>query len=415
MSDATDKRQLTAALARIWWLRLPLVARRLSAQLALTLLDGFYLVAWPRMAALLPPVAFVTGLLIGWQYGGITVEIVRKPTVFTQSLAIMGTAAALGVMSAQLGALFLAGFAFGDFFLAHPSLFPSPGRTFEEIVMLSDRTFGGRISYLIRARIPLLIEYGVLGLLAVSIPLMTKALVSQLSLPSRVGRNVRFAVAVLGHGALTAVLVYFWAQIAVILIRPVFTWMGDQPTVAAVQPLQSHGHFLVLIAVTASLARMCLQGLTAFRLDLGKRLDNFQQDLASASPVLPAADQVNPWVIAALRTLWATLLLSGLLTNWPDALMLGTVILFVQTARSGLIQLPIAPWRSFVQRIPVLLRLVAGSTVVYYLAQMILQWQIWHRDSFRPIVLVTGIAFLIFFALMPGVPAAQKNAAARSS
>jgi hypothetical protein len=339
------------------------------------------------MAAVSSPIVFLAGLLIGWQHWGFS-------RVFTESLPIMVLAVVLGVLSAHLGGMFLVGFALGDFLLAYTSWsYPA-----------------GIASHLLRVRIPLLIEYGLLSLLSVNIPILTKALISQLPLSPRISRTIRFAIAVIGHALLTYVLVYFWTQMAAILIRPVFTWVGSSPTVAAVQPLQASGSLIAFIAVLASLLRMGLQGLTAFQPEVGSRLDALQKELASASPVLPATERVHPWVKVTIRTVWATLLLSGMFTNWLDPLLLGALILFLQAARSDLIRLPIGSWRAAVERVPLLFRLAGGMFIVYYVSQAILQWQMRQTNTFRPIVLLTAIALLILFVLNPGLPGVRQRA-----
>src|SRR5688500_19366078 len=97
-------------LVDLFWLRVPLLVRRMSASRGETLVDGQYLVAWRPLAAVTPPVALLLGLWIGsthWTFRG----------VFTESLTLMMLTVVVGVSSTYLGALFVLGFALGDFLI----------------------------------------------------------------------------------------------------------------------------------------------------------------------------------------------------------------------------------------------------------------------------------------------------------
>jgi hypothetical protein len=378
-----DQWQAIDQLARTWWVRLPLAIRRVSRGIALTLVDGLYLAARPRVGGAAPPVAFLVGLVTGWLRLGFE-------QAFSESIIVLVLAVVFGVMSAHLGAMFLVGFALGDFLLAPPSY-----------SMFTYSPLGN----LVLIRIPLLIEYGLLALLTVSIPLVTKGLLFQLSLSPRLSRQLRFRVAVVGHAILTGVLIYFWTQTVPILIRPVYTWQGSEPTVEAIAPLQQGGWVLVLVAVLVSLSRMVLQGQTVSRPELGARMDAMEQRLASAPPLVPLWQRVPLWGRVAAQALVASLLLSGMMQSWFDALLLGGLLFLIQAARSRLIAVPLGPWPALVERVPLLLRLVGGFALIFALSLLILRQQVVvASDSFRPIVLLTCVALVVMYLLAPGLP-----------
>jgi hypothetical protein len=297
----------------------------------------------------------------------------------------------VGVMSANLGAMLLVGFALGDFLLAHPDW----------------SHLGGLVSHLWRVRVPLLIKYNLLGLLVVGIPLFTKALLAPLAPPAGRNRQVSFGIALLGHLLLTAVLVYFWAQTVPILIRPVFTWVGGLPSPAAIVPLQQRWRAVVVAAALASLARMVLQGRTVFRSEPGAQVYALQTQITSAAPVTPATQRLPPWARVSAHTLWSTVLLSGMFKSWLDALLLGALIWVIQAARAGIVSVPLGPWPALVERVPLLFRLVLGFVILYLSSEAILPQQIRPTDSFRLFVVLTGVGMVILYLLAPGVPAAQ--------
>ncbi len=445
--SSVNKENIVDKLVQIWWVRLPLAARKLSANLMVSLVDGFYLVAWPKVAAFAPPVVLLAGVLIGWQHWGFEAvypDLYLKAEVFTQSITVMAIAAVIGISSGQLGVLFLIGFIFGDFFLVSRD-WSYPYETWQ---------------HMLRLRMPMLIEYGLLGLLTVNLPIWTKALMAQLSLSPSLSRKLRFVVALFGHAILTFVLVYLWVQMAPIVIRPIFTWLesGGQsiklPPIEAVEPLQKRGMIVVYFAVLASLIRMVLQGLTAFRPESGKRLDKLQQQLTTAPPVLPLFDRLYPWVRVTMRALWATLMLAGLITIWQEGVALCALILALQAARSNLIYIPIDWWRVRIERLPLIFRLASGMIIVYFLSTSILiltvprdqinqanalhkwlfnqsyqlyqfsqtntflKWlfnQIYQINqannnlTFRSILFCTGVALIILFLLNPGLPSTKQK------
>jgi hypothetical protein len=375
----------------VWWIRLPLAVRRVSAGIADALLDGYYLVAWPLPAMIAPPTVFVLSLLIGALHPGFDL-------VYSESLAILLLATVLGVLSAHLGLLFVLGYALGDFFIWH-----------SRWVCSSDGGWLARLCWeqVLRSRLPLLIAYGVLALVTVGIPIATKGLLAQFPPPRSVNRTFWFSFLMVAHAALTGVLVFFWAQAVPLLIRPVFTWSGSSPPIEAMSPLQQQVAPLILAVVVASLVRMALQGATAALPRPAARISAWEARLRLAIAVGPAASKsVPPAVHAVTAAAWSTLLLAGLFEGWLDAIVIAALLLVLQAARMRLIPVPLGRWPEIVNRLPLLARMAAGIVISLYLARTFLSGQLRGGESFRPLLLVLSIGLIITFLFNPGPPAA---------
>ena len=51
----------------MWWRALPWRVHRVSAPVSMVLIDGDYILRWPAVAALAPPVLLVVGFVLGWK------------------------------------------------------------------------------------------------------------------------------------------------------------------------------------------------------------------------------------------------------------------------------------------------------------------------------------------------------------
>jgi hypothetical protein len=375
-------------LSGIWWVRIPVGVGRLSTNAAFALIDGLYVTAWPWVAVLASPAAIVLGVTLGQERWGYV-------NVFTESLPLMSLAAVLGTLGGHYGFLFLSGFVVGDFFL---------GRTLWDCsIMGSSCPEFGLFRHLVIVRVPLLISYGLLAWLVFKIPIATKILLAQLALPDRISRHNRFLVAIVGHAVVTGVLVYFWVNAVPVLVRPVYTWWNVMIPPGAIIPLQTQGMVLVWVAVGTSFLRMVLQGLAAFRPELESRVDVHRRTLASYSEHRSVGRVLPPWIRAVCAAAWTTLLLAGMLQSWLEAAALGGLITVLVAAHRRLIPVPLGPWPRIIERVPLLFRLAVGILIAHYGGQSVIAAQMHATDSFRPIVLITGLGLLIFFLLNPGL------------
>lgn len=386
---------LAGRLSDWWWARLPLLVLRLFTRVAVAMVDGLYLAAWPRVGALAPPLALLAGLALGW--GHWTFDI-----AFSESLLILCLAAALGVLSAHLGLLFTIGFAVGDFFLADTPWTSLRFANWGQALFLK---------HLVQVRVPLLIQYSLMAMLTVNIPLVTKSLLAQFRPPASWPRPPRLLLATIGHGLLTYVLVYFWAQTVPLLIRPLFTWRGAMPVYAVMAPLQENSIRVIVVALIASVVRMYLQGMTASRPELSVRLDGLQERLAESEAIHPLDARLPLWLSVLAGAIWSTVLLSGMLEGRADWALLGAAVLVARAARYGLIAIRLGFWARLMERIPLLLRLIAGMLLVRLASGMILARQI-QGSSFRPILMITVFAIVVTYLLTPPVRAPEGGRAA---
>jgi hypothetical protein len=363
-------------LADLWWLRLPAATRRKSESLFAIFVDGYYLVAWPAAAALAPVLLLLSGLVMGWQQAGFE-------SAFSESMLLMMVIAIVGVLSANLGLYFTLGFALGHFLLWHDA----------------------SVDEFARTKVPLLIEYGLIFLLAVGVPMATKSLLSQFTPPRVRGRMVLLGVAVAGHAAVTGVLVYLWAQCVPILIRPVFTWQHEQPPTEAISPLQTDDYQLTAVAVGASFVRMGLQGATTFRPAARARVDAWRQRLSRDADSRDVHFRGSSLAAAVAVSAVSTFMLAGMFSTWTEAVLLALLFLLIHAARARIVPVPLGRWPNVVYSLPMLFRLLVGTAVTIYLAQSMLPSEMEQTNSFRPLLVLLAIGLVVAFFLNPGLPA----------
>ncbi|HEX2026716.1 MAG TPA: hypothetical protein VHF25_01820 [Nitriliruptorales bacterium] len=219
-------------LAGWWWYWLPAWVSRPAPDLGNALTDGIHLLHWPQLAAVAPPAVMVGA-------GGLAL-LHGQPSV-TSSLAVIGVLAAVALSSLHLGVWAWAGY----------TLVESATRG-QAMVVLSpvERWMGLPLATLTHAV--------VLGLLVVGVPLLVLA--TRLEVRSigwsRWGGRMGDTVATLGAAAAGT---YLWAQATVVLIRPVFTLQGSNPSVEAVAALQGRWPVLVVVAVSAAGLRQAVE------------------------------------------------------------------------------------------------------------------------------------------------------------
>jgi hypothetical protein len=365
-------------LAKIWWAGLPRLFRRAAITPAAALTDGLYITLAPPAAAFLPPSVFGLGLLFGWLHPGFQ-------NVFSESLPFLIVAVLIGILSANLGAMFLIGFAIGDYFLFYP------GWMFEK-----------HLFSVILYRFAFVIEYALLATLLVQIPLLTKSLLGQCYKILQLGQAVGVVFAVLGHILLSMTLVFLWAQIVPVLIRPVFVWAGHQPSEEVMQHLQQGNVWLLVAAAAlASFVRMALQAVLAFSPEKTERLAKMEEanDLEEIRPLTLRTPRI---IRAFFAALWSALLLSGLYSDLGDGILIAAIIFALQLVRLSVLPLPaLATWSRWMDKIPLLARLVFGGAVVLGVSALILP-AFW-RESFRPMLFLIIFGLVLFYLLNPGI------------
>ncbi|MGH2351835.1 MAG: hypothetical protein ACRDJN_09515 [Chloroflexota bacterium] len=393
---------LVARMAWLWWVYLVLRVRRLSDGLATALADGLYLVAWPLVAFFLPPLAALLGFVLGAMHPGFE-------RTFSESLPLLLLLVLLGTLSGHLGLTFLAGYAGGEVFVFHFERLAALPSAVMNVLRAGDppAAAAGLALDLGVLWLPLLIQYGLMALPLTTFPVLTKTLLRSLSVLASLGPWAGFVAAAAIHAALSFALVYFWTQSVPLLIRPLFIWRGESMAAAAVIPVQTQGLTIAGAGVVASLVRMGLQGLTTYVPRLRAPVDPAVGRLGSDGPLTPLAERV-PRPLAVLgRALTTTLLLGGLYASWADWGGLLLLIVLIEAARVGLLPIPLGPWAQVVQRLPVVVR-VAGTLAVLLVLSNALAPFVQDAETFRPLVLLTGVAMIVSFLFNPISPLAPR-------
>lgn len=359
----TSRQALYERLIQWWWVRLPIRVARLFPTLGSGLSDGLYLIHWTVLAAIAPPAAMILGILLGILHPGET---------FSTSSLVMALMIAVGMMSANLGAWAVAGYAIGDFFLhGHPIV------------------GGGLLESLLLVRAPLVLSYFLLALPVVIVPLIVTSARLRIRL-LRLPVLLRGMLEVLTCVVLSAVLVYMWAIAAAVLIRPIYTWRGDQPPTEAILPLQEHGWILACVAAVVVIARIFLEE-RAKSLRVATMANILAQALRIISGRRGRLGLGRPLRLLA-GAAGLTLLMAGMISNLLEGLVVFVFLALLLWARS---QLQRWSGHRIVARVPILIRFAAGLALGYLLGQLILTAFWGQTDGFEPVLLATCLSVAI--------------------
>jgi hypothetical protein len=373
-----------------------LLARRFVGLSAIAA-DGHVLVAVP-LAGVLPLAALLGGGFVGAAHPGFE-------ATFTESLALMLVALAIGTVSTQLGALAVLGFAVGDFFIDHAQWTSEPSLGFgsDQSGLLSSPL----LANLIVVRVPLLIQYALLAALAVGVPLGARGLAGSVAQRLRLPEGVHFVVTTALVAVTAFVLGRLWAAAAPLVIRPVFTWTVDAginqgviPT-GAIAPIQDNVQHIARIAALAVLARAALVWvLSRARPERIRRAEAAILAPIEGQRVRPGA--LRTVIQALLAALLAVALVAGLIDDLWAAAVLAVAFFAAGLARRGLVPVPTRRWRSVVERIPILVRYGATLLVMNGVAKAVIASSLnTSEDSLQFLIWpVAGAALLMAF-LMP--------------
>jgi hypothetical protein len=389
-------------LTRACWITLP---RRAAARgwvsLAAVLSDGHCLAAMGPLAGYLSATVLAGGFLVGAGHVGFE-------TVFVESTALTLVVVALGAVSAHWGLAATAGFALGDFFVHHTSWTTESSIGGASGVL--DEPF---LANLLVVRLPLLVGYGLLGAVAVGVPVAARALAGSVALHPRLPEGARL---VLGAGLTAAtafLLARMWAAAVPVTIRPLYTWTVDDGfggglmPVEAVVPDRSAEITVGWMAALAVLARVLLTTVLS-RTRVGE-LDQVESELLAPFDAPPPAPTPFKAVVRmGAAALVGTLLLAGLIEELWAAGALVLVFLLAQLLKSGLIPLPPASWRRAVDRIPMLLRFGEVLLVVDAVAEEVVGRAI-TEASFQVMVWPVALSVLAMAILVPDPASARRR------
>lgn len=200
--------------------------------------DGREMSGRPLVGGGLPVAAVVLAFLAG----AIHPFEVHPGSVITESLPGLIVLAVLAGLGAAIGFWGFLGFVVGDLFL---SGYRGPGGTF---------TYVEGVDRITEQLIPLAVLYSVVFVAMVLVPVVAQWISADLW--SRATAGWGRLIAEGSAFVAIAVLMSLWAQAAAFLIRPVWTFQGGSPTVAAIANLQVRWWALALAAVCGRALRL---------------------------------------------------------------------------------------------------------------------------------------------------------------
>jgi hypothetical protein len=296
--------------------------------------------------------------------------------VYAESIPFMLAAVGLGLLSPALGVLFLAVFVPADLLAANGT---------PELTNMSWQVPGSAIL----ARIG---SYGLLWILAVEIPLRSRALALAWTRRSNASSSaVRTAVAFV---AFVAIFVYLWASTMSLLITPVFAWTVIQvPSRLASDPVWYYWPIIVAgAAVFAVVAAVWPRPLASTVAD-------------GAVAAIPTRRAPRSRLATLAResaiALLLALLLGGLMTTTAETIV---IVLGLLVAGPGLtLVLPRLPAPVFITRMATTTRFAASMAVVFVadlVFELIVGKDMFATDYLPLTVLVVGS--LIAFRVLVG-------------
>lgn len=168
--------------------------------------------------------------------------------LFTESLLLVVALLALGILWGRAALGFWAGFVVLDALTVDP-------RRSSTIVGDSD------MAVMLAFVASRLLVYYLLYLLVVRGPQLARTyaeVVSRTQVVARLPGQLGLGVVGVAYCATMAGLAFIWSQAAAVLVRPAYTWFDASPDVDAVEPVQTAGAVLALVALVVAAARFAL-------------------------------------------------------------------------------------------------------------------------------------------------------------
>lgn len=361
---------------QVWWVRIPGALARVSRLFSTISMDGAYLRAWPLVATVAPVLCLVFGFLTGWLH-------FSDGIVYTQTIGVMALFVLASGLGAGLGLWLLVGYVLGDFLLfGHRH--PYDSSIFTGVVVM---------------RLSLVIVYVLLAKLVCLVPLVSRGLRQQLVGGLKLEAPVSTIVTAVVQGLLQAALVWVWVQATPTLIRPVFTWVEGTPPVDAMRPLQQEGLWLVALGFLLGVARAILESLPAAKRALQANRVAVARSLQAHQSPVPI--RLPFWFPAIIRALFATFMMSGIIQTWFEAISFFILLLGAQLLR-GVIATQAWAFVQFINRVPIILRIMAGALVSYLVASQVIPAYWGGGGTFLPVLMTAASSMIVFSLLLPG-------------
>jgi hypothetical protein len=379
VSPAPRVQRSIGALGRFWLVEVPRRTHRFSPRLAFTFLDGAWTARWPAVAGFAPVAAFLVGFLAPLAWPGLEV-------VYTESLSLMAVVIAGAILSGPVGVMLWVGYAFGDL------MFGESARAASPLIRLASRL------------VPLVL----LAVPAIVIPAVSQMLVWPLRFRWLSNRMARVWARALLYAAACGVLVFTWAQAMIVLVRPIFGWVGANSTFEAIFPVQVRWPSLVGVAVAAALARVLAQQ-AVLRHDARAEavIELAQQLRARMIPRQGLWERVPAPAQVVAVTVLAMVTLSGIYERWFDALAVAAVVAPLEAWRNGLFGDLAGLWGSISRRWPLLVRFLT-LVAVSYLAAYWTAAVLYRTQSFRLVLAGALVAVIATYLLLPPAQSERK-------
>jgi hypothetical protein len=367
-------------LVDLWWTRVPTALGRASRSVGLLFSDGLYVVAWPPVAAFLPPVLLLVGLVFGWLHP------LADGELYSGSLLLLAAMTLIPQFGAAFGIWTGLGYVIGDFVLSrHPQASES---CFLCVGVLND---------IIRIREPMVLSYVLLLALIVFVPFMATTL-RRVTLGRWDSGAGPWLIVRAGLQALIqGLLVLVWTNAYPPLIRPFFTWRGYFPDLPSITSVQVNGGVLVGLGIAGGLGRVLLEA-WANRSQVGAA-EAIRSRLAHIVGTVPRTWSRLPLVLsAAIRGALLTLLIAGLIDGWLEAALVFAVFAGSIVLRRALLRVPM--WTELITRVPLVARLLIGAAASYGITTLVLE-NTSEQVAFYPVVISIAASVVVMALLLP--------------
>jgi hypothetical protein len=338
------------------------------------------------LGALLPPLAALLGLMIGWRHWGWDPA---EQIVFMFSVPALLAFLVFGMQGAGLGLWLWLGFALGDSVWAAGALHA----TVKPEMILAGRALQD-----------LLLAGGLIG-----IPAAVAGLSQRLAGPARPGDALPLEG--LLRAGLGFTLVWLWLLASAVQLQAVYTFAGmGARTHGLVASLAANGWAIALVGACAAVARGLAEKAAARVPDYAERLGSLRRTLAAA--YAPDVPRTAAGVIA--KAALATFALSTFLANWTQALILAAAIMLILGVRAfGLGGLGLGAQIAAVASLRV--RLAAAVVVVSGVAWFMLRRNWAAANGFVVTLAAVLISLMVYAVLLPeGGARAQPGARPKS-
>ena len=384
----THGRSPVAGWSALWWQRLPAQIAQYSVGFGSALTDGIHLVRWRPLAAMAPAACLVVGAALA---------VAQTGPAFTGSLVIVGCVVLLGLSGVQLGLWAWLGYVVANLPFG------------EHAVGFSTGTMGRSLG----TATSVVMNDALLGVLAVGIPFALLAVrIEVRSLGWH--RWIGDAGEALLYSLAAAASYYLWVQALPVLVRPVFTLQGAQPTPESIEPLQRWWGALTILALLGSAGRVLLE-----RRAVGPAVLTAIRDANQRFTSLAGSRRLPPALMRVLAAAGSTLLLLGLVSNAVQAAITFAAVLVLLALRDRIRD---AGWLQPMATIPLFVRYAIGVMCCVVITRLTLAvftrrlfgiFVGWTTDSFVPAwlaVLASVTVIILLTAPVRAVPAASPAA-----